>query len=156
MATIYLSIGSNYQREKNIIAALHLLQKQFGTLTVSPIYRSTAIENNGDDYFNLVVSLQSEDDVETLRRHLRRVEATLERNRDEPQRVSIDIDLLLYDNFVGTAAGYELPHPDIARYRHVSQPLADLAPDSLHPTLLKTYQAISDEVVGELQRVTIS
>lgn len=156
MAKIYLSIGSNYRREENITAALHLLQQLFGEIELSPIYRSKAINEGGNDYFNLVIGVKAENNIKTLRQQLRGIEAQLDRDRNDPRRVSIDIDLLLYDDCVGEFEGGELPHPDIARYRHVSQPLADLIPDTLHPALQQSYKAISEQTDGDVAMVTIN
>ena len=51
----------------------------------------------------------------------------------------IDLDLILYGNMQMNEDGLEIPSDDIAKYRFVLEPLVEIAPDNLHPTLQKSF-----------------
>lgn len=127
MTQVYISAGSNHNRQQNIAMALARLKKQFGELLISPIYQSPAVNAQGDDYYNLAVGFETALPVAELRRHLRETENELGRDRSRPEQVTVDLDLLLYGQVSGRVDDAELPHPDLFRHRHVLQPLADIA-----------------------------
>ena len=81
MAAVYLGLGSNIDAERNLRLAVAELRRLFGTLKVSPVYRSTALGFEGSDFLNLVVALEAETDpleiVEHIERRLGRVSRTL-------------------------------------------------------------------------------
>ncbi|MCW8890995.1 MAG: 2-amino-4-hydroxy-6-hydroxymethyldihydropteridine diphosphokinase, partial [Sedimenticola sp.] len=60
MARIWVSLGSNIEREKNIRAALHDLHKEFGALLISKVYESEAVGFSGDAFYNLVVGFDTD------------------------------------------------------------------------------------------------
>jgi 2-amino-4-hydroxy-6-hydroxymethyldihydropteridine diphosphokinase len=135
MARAYLSLGSNQDRERNLCACLERLEQRFGKLTVSPIYRCAAVGFVGDEFFNLVVGLDTDMGPADLDRALKVLEDELGRRRDRPRFSdrSIDIDLLLHDDRVESGAGVILPRPEICGQAYVLKPLSDLAPDQQHP-----------------------
>lgn len=155
MARIYLSIGSNFNREKNIKSALQELKQQFGKCQLSSVYQNPAIDGKGGDYFNLVAGFDAELEVLELFTLFRAIEATLERDRSNPNQVSIDLDILLYDDCVGDFNGVALPCSDIVNHLHVIQPLAELIPSNLHPILNKTFEALFLGFEGRMTRVQL-
>ena len=52
----------------------------------------------------------------------------------------IDLDLILYGDFQINRNGLELPSSDIEKYKFVLEPLAEIAPDDIHPILKKSYK----------------
>ena len=56
MTTVYLSIGSNIEREKHIRAGINALKKQFGNLTLSSVYESDAVGFDGQPFLNLIAA----------------------------------------------------------------------------------------------------
>ena len=60
MALIYLSLGSNINRERHIGAALDALANHFGALEISTVYESVAVGFEGDSFYNLVVGINSD------------------------------------------------------------------------------------------------
>ena len=56
----YISIGSNIDKDKNILASLQALEHHFGKLTISSIYESEPVGFTGDTFYNLVVGFNSE------------------------------------------------------------------------------------------------
>ena len=61
MANVCLGLGSNASPEENLKLAIDELQKHYGELQISAVYRSTAVGFDGADFLNLVVGLRSED-----------------------------------------------------------------------------------------------
>lgn len=149
--TIYLGLGSNKDPDQNIKAAIQALKTKFGDIQLSPVYRSVAVGFSGDDFLNAVVFATTELTVAELKQYLTALEDQAGRDRAQPKfsdRV-LDIDILLYDDWVGEFDGLLLPRDEITKYAHVLKPLADLAPDLLHPGTQQTYQALWDEFMGD-------
>lgn len=121
------------------------LKKQFGELTLSPVYESEPVDGRGGNYYNLVLGFQTEMPVVDLRDSLRQVESELGRARNHSGLVSIDLDLLLYGELNDCIDGIQLPHPDILRYRHVLQPLADIAGNLPLPGSEQTLHSLLNE-----------
>ena len=137
MAQIYLSIGSNIEPKKNIRDCLVRLRLEFGPLQISPIYHCAAVGFDGEDFLNLVVGLETRLGPKALSDRLKSLEEELGRRRDTPRFADrcIDIDLLLHDLNVGDYDGLQLPRDEILKYPFVLLPLAELAPEMVHPVL---------------------
>lgn len=144
MARVYLSLGSNIRRHLHISAALAALTREFGELTISSVYESEAVGFAGSDFFNLVVGVETTLDIAALSSVLKKIEDANGRNRQGPRFSprTLDIDILTYDDFVGTEAGVTLPREEITQNAFVLLPLAELAPDTLHPQLGQSYSQL--------------
>jgi 2-amino-4-hydroxy-6-hydroxymethyldihydropteridine diphosphokinase len=78
---------------------------------------------------------------EALLKELMAVEQAFGRDRsiqDGPR--TLDLDLLMVDELVLTKAGLVLPHPRLAERRFVLTPLAEIAPELVHPVLDRTME----------------
>ncbi len=141
MAIVYLSIGSNIRREYYISRCLDALAAEFGELLISSIYESEAVGFDGDDFYNLVVGLDTELALNALYHQLRKIEHEHERTRNAVKFSSrtLDIDILTYDGYVGEFEGGCLPRAEITRNAFVLWPLAELAAADLHPQLKQNY-----------------
>lgn len=141
MARVYISIGSNIDRQKHVLAALDALQEWFGELALSPVYESEAVGFDGEPFFNLVVGVDTGLSVAELSACFKQLEADNGRRRDVPKFSgrALDLDILTYDDLVGQVAGVELPRGEILKNAFVLKPLADVAPDERHPVCGKTY-----------------
>ena len=135
MSTVYLSLGSNRDAEFHICAAIRALNAAFANCRLSPVYRSKAVGFEGDDFINLVVSVETHLRPGEFRRHLRDLEDRYGRDRTKPKFSdrTLDIDILLYEDQIRKDPGLTLPRPEILKFAHVLKPLADLAPDFVHP-----------------------
>lgn len=160
MLQAWLSIGSNLQREQNIIAALDALQQSFGQLVVSPIYENVAVGFDGPPFYNLVVGISTNFPAADLHKAMRQIEddngrlRTAEKFSDR----SLDVDLLMLGDQVTDAGGKHLPRDDILKYGFVLKPLVDVAPDLIHPetgqSMQDHWQKFSDKE-SPMQVVTI-
>ena len=146
MARVYISIGSNIDREQHILAALDALQSCFSKLILSSVYESEAVGFDGSPFYNLVVGIDTQQSVAELSASFKQLEADNGRRRDVPKFSgrTLDLDILTYDDQVGTIDGVELPRGEILKNAFVLLPLAEIAPNELHPVLRKSYQELWD------------
>ena len=135
MPKIYLSLGSNIKPEENLNKAKELLSQEYQLEKESKTYKTKSEGFEGEDFLNQVVCLKTEDSAEEVVGMLKDIEKKIGR-KDRSEKFSdreIDIDLLLYGKYVGKALGKDIPHKDIDLYKFVLEPLAEIAPDLLHP-----------------------
>ncbi len=153
MAQVYLSIGSNMQRKRNISGGLKALKQHFGALEISTVYESEAVGFTGDNFFNLVVGFQAEQDVDSLNKLFKQIEADHDRTRLDQKFAprTLDIDLLLYDVLIRPEI--DLPRKEITRYAFVLKPLAEMAPDALHPEIKQSYQQLWQDFTDDKQKL---
>ena len=140
---VYVGIGSNIEQEKYIRLAVQSLEESFGEqcqLLLSPVYKTQAIGFDGDDFFNLVASFLSNLSPTEVEQKLKEIEHKngRRRNQEKFSARTLDIDLLLYDQEIIEDNGISVPRDEIEKYAFVLSPLADLAPDLIHPKTKKT------------------
>jgi len=144
MAIVYLGVGSNISPEENIAQAQQVLKNTFNVLSVSPVYQCPAFGFDGDDFLNLVVKVETIMSIEDVIQTLRGIEYDFGRpvKSQKYSSRSLDIDLLMYDDFVGEAVGYKIPRQDVARFDFVLKPLVDIDADLIHPELKLSMQQL--------------
>lgn len=161
MTEVFVGVGSNVERERRIPEGLHALQQQFGELRVSPVYETAAVGFDGSPFFNLVVSFGCCLSPRLLVESLHDIERQCGRRANSPRFAPrpLDLDLLLYDDFVIEEADLHLPRPDILQYGFALKPLADLIPARRHPVLGYSYSELwaqFDGVGRNLRVVTLA
>ncbi|MDI1302448.1 MAG: 2-amino-4-hydroxy-6-hydroxymethyldihydropteridine diphosphokinase [bacterium] len=141
MPRVYLSLGSNIDREKNIRSALHELESRYGDMLVSTVYESEAVGFTGDAFYNLVVGIDTEKPVATLAAELRAIEEAhgRERHGQKFSARTLDIDILTYGNACGEIDGVMLPRDETLKNAFVLRPLADVAGHDRHPGTARTF-----------------
>lgn len=135
MARVYVSVGSNIERERHVRSGVAGLRECFGPLTLSRVYESEAVGFTGGNFFNLVIGFDTEREVKKVVACLHDIEQLHSRDRRAPRFSSrtLDLDLLLYDDLVMEQAGIKLPREEITRYAFVLGPLAEITGDMPHP-----------------------
>ena len=134
MVRVYVSIGSNIDRDHNIATALRLLEASFGELQRSSVYESDAVGFDSDPFYNLVVGFDTRYSPREIQDRLHCIEEASGRIRTTGLSArTLDLDLLLYDDLVTDADGLVLPRTDISRYAFVLGPLAEIAGEQRHP-----------------------
>lgn len=140
MTRVYLGIGSNIDPESNLRLAVSELRRRFGAVRLSPVYAGPAVGFKGPDFYNLVAEIETSRSPRRILAEIEAIHRLARRERDGERLASrtLDIDLLLYDGLIASEPGIELPRPDVLEYAFVLRPLAELAPDFLHPLTGKT------------------
>lgn len=138
---VYISIGSNVDRERYVSAALDALDHWFGDIEISPVYESESVGFDGSPFLNLVVGIKTELSVGELSRRFKQLEADNGRRQDAPRfsARTLDLDILTYGNEIGRVSGVELPRGEIMKNAFVLWPLTDIAPNERHPVCGKSY-----------------
>ncbi len=143
--TVFISIGSNLYAEKNIILVKDHLDLLFD-VTYSSIYKTPAEGFVGEDFLNRVCKFETEMNPYEIRRILKEIEKDMGRTIDQKgmsNRV-IDLDLILYGDFEINDLELEIPSADIEKYKFVLEPLAEIAPNFIHPVLKVSYLDLLD------------
>lgn len=135
MALVYLGLGSNRQPEANLELGVRELAERFDLRATSSVYRNKAIGFEGDDFLNAVVCVETAMAPGDICLELEEIHKLAGRQRDTDPFVSrtLDIDLLLYDRLVMDAPPVRVPRADVLDYPFVLGPLAEIAPDYVHP-----------------------
>ena len=147
---VFVLLGSNYQAEENLETALTVLRRQCRIKGVSPVYQSPPADGAvTNDYLNMAVVVETDLPPENFKIEvLQAIEILLGRKRGPESRVTIDLDIMFWDEAVLDygARPWHVPHPDAAQYGHAVRPLADLAPDYVHPEDGRTLAEIAADL----------
>lgn len=144
---VYLSIGSNIDRENNISSCMQALQEQFPDIVFSTIYETPAFGFEGEAFLNLAAGFETNLSVTEIETYLKELETKHARQRGAKKFSSrtLDVDLLLYDDLI-LQPEKDLPRKEITQYAFVLFPLAEIAADFIHPELNQT--------IGEIAKVS--
>lgn len=156
MAIIYLGLGTNLgDREANLHLAMMLLREKVGDIyNVSSFYTSKPWGFvSGNDFSNAALMMDTELSPLELLQAVKNIEKKMGRTPKKDQlsyedRV-IDIDVLFYENRMINLPNLTVPHPHINTRDFVLMPLAEIAPDLVHPTLNKTILQLKNELPDE-------
>lgn len=154
MVKTYLGLGTNIgNRLRNLITAAALLAERAGdVLSISSFYETEPVGFQSDNQFlNAAVYLETTCSPQELLEITQAIEREMGRtsksvNGQYKDRI-IDIDILLYGDWVINQETLTLPHPLMQEREFVMAPLAEIAPMVVHPVSGKTMQQIFEEIV---------
>ena len=155
MATVYLGLGSNTgNRQENLNQALDLLSHRLRGEQVSATYDTEPVGNPDQPRFlNLVCRASTGLEPMALLTLVQGIESKLGRlphTSNEPR--PLDIDILFYGDRVMETPELVIPHPRLAERDFVLVPLAEIAPDLVHPVEGKTIRELK-QAINEVQGI---
>lgn len=150
MATVYIGIGSNLgEREENCRKAVGLFQENKIVVTNMSLMIETEPLGVTDQpkFINMAVEAHTDLGPEELLALLQEIEFKMGRlpSARWGPRV-IDLDILFYDDLVMKIDNLEIPHPYIKDRGFVLKPLAEIAPEKMHPVFKKSVKELFDDL----------
>lgn len=145
----YLSLGSNVgDRAGCLREAIGELAGLGHVSAVSSFYETEPVEFTDQAWFlNCAVALETTRPPEQLMTTLLSIERAMGRQREQDKGPrNIDIDILLYGDVVIDSLMLTIPHPAMAQRRFVLEPMAEIAPEVVHPVLKKTIRQLLEEL----------
>lgn len=154
MINVFLLLGSNLgSRQVYLQKAIGLIEQEIAPLTkTSGIYETQSWGKTDEpDYLNQVIQLKTELPAQTVLERILNIETMLGRKRDVKLGARIiDIDILFYGVNIINEAGLVVPHPELHNRRFTLEPLAELAPEFIHPVLKKNILELKRELKDSL------
>ena len=137
MTSVYLGLGANIAPQASLQAGITELRAAFGEVHLSPVYLAPAVGMDGPDFLNMVVAFICPMSHAELVQWICEIEIKHGRQRSagldiKPTSHGLDMDILLFGQLVDVNAN--VPRADILTCAYVLQPLADIAPNLMHPT----------------------
>jgi 2-amino-4-hydroxy-6-hydroxymethyldihydropteridine diphosphokinase len=150
MNNVFLLLGSNLGDRKLFLqqAILHIAYDIAPTQKISSVYETQSWgKTNEPDYLNMVIELETELSAQTILDKILAIEQVMGRVREEKwgSRI-IDIDILYYNDAIINEPGLHIPHPQLHNRRFTLEPLAEIAPDFIHPVLKKNNLWLKNEL----------
>ena len=151
MSVVYLGLGSNLgEREKNCLEAIKLLKEN----GIAVVRQSSLIETepwgmtDQPHFINMAAEVETGLPPHQLLALLMSIENKMGRDRTMKwgPRI-IDLDILLYDDLIIDTEELTVPHPFLHERDFVLRPLAEIAPDKVHPLLKKTVRKLLEELL---------
>jgi 2-amino-4-hydroxy-6-hydroxymethyldihydropteridine diphosphokinase len=149
MALVYLSLGSNLgNRDHYLEQARKAIEKSFSMVRFSKVYETEPVELTDQPWFlNQVVELRTDLTPETLLEWTRFLETQAGRQRTVPKGPrTLDVDILLYDEWILNVEELVLPHPRLEQRRHVLVPLMELSPEQVLPVTQRTVREALQQI----------
>ena len=156
MANVYFGLGSNLgDKRKQLLVATTLLAERGGDiLALSDFYKTTPWGYQSVyPFLNRVVHLETQLSPHELLALTQQIEGEMGRiAKSKDQHYidrAIDIDILLYDKVILQTPDLIVPHPLMHLRLFVLQPLAEIAPDLIHPVFNKTAMELYQELLSD-------
>ena len=155
MNTVYLLTGGNLgDRTTNLHAAEQHLYEHCGAVLKKSSLYETAAWGNADQpaFLNQALAVETKLSAKQLIRRILKIEKNMGRVRKEKNGPRlIDIDILLFNNDIIDISFLKIPHPELQNRRFALMPLAEIAPDIIHPVLHKSISVLLTECKDELE-----
>ena len=144
---VYLSLGSNVgDRSAQLRDALGRLSAIGHVVAVSSVYETEPMEFTQQPWFlNCAVLLETDKTPQELMTAILGIEEEMGRRPVQKKGPrSIDIDILLFGDMIMESKDLTIPHPAMHQRRFVLEPLAEIAPEVLHPAFKRTIRELLD------------
>ncbi|QDT66980.1 2-amino-4-hydroxy-6-hydroxymethyldihydropteridine diphosphokinase [Calycomorphotria hydatis] len=148
MNRVYLGLGSNIDPEEHLPQAVRLLADYGQVVAVSHVYENPPVGYlDQENFLNAAVLLETEIAADEIHPCvIVPIEQALGRVRDPNLKNgprTIDLDLLLVNDFVGTVGERDLPDKSLLKYAFVAIPMAEIAPAEVHPVTDESFAEIA-------------
>jgi deoxyguanosine kinase len=134
----YLSLGSNQGNKlENLQQAVDLIAEKIGAVVkISSVYKTESWGFKSDDFLNICIQISTGLNPENLLKSIHEIEILLGRKRVSEAGYKarlIDIDVLLFDTEIIISKELMVPHKEMLNRKFVLVPLAEIAPNIIHP-----------------------
>jgi 2-amino-4-hydroxy-6-hydroxymethyldihydropteridine diphosphokinase len=143
--TTYLSLGSNQGNKlENLQKTIDLIDENIGNVNkISSVYKTASWGYDSKDFLNCCLQVSTGLNPENLLKIIHKIELSLGRDRASEEGYEdriIDIDVLLFDTEIIFSKELIVPHKDMLNRKFVMVPLAEIAPNLLHPIVKQRMQ----------------
>ena len=154
MVNVFLLLGSNLgDRIQLLKQAINCIEAE-----IAPVVKQSAVyetqswgKTDSPDYLNQVVLIQTELSAQIVLQKILNIEWKIGRVREEKWGPRlIDIDILFYGDALIDEPELQVPHPELHKRRFTLAPLAEIAPNFIHPTLNKNILQLKNELNDNL------
>lgn len=154
MYIAYLLLGSNLGNSiKYLSDASKLITQRLGAVTSASSLYQTASWGKLDqpDFINQVIAIETELSPADLLKEVLSIELALGRERNEKWGSrTIDIDILLYGDQIVNESDLKIPHPFLHERRFCLEPLCEIAPKLVHPSLKRSFVDLLNDLSDSL------
>ena len=153
MALVFIGLGSNLGDTKNHVRTSWQrlgAHKEITILSLSSPYKTAPVGMESEHMFtNAVGVLQTTMSPHNLLQCMLSLEMDMGRDRSCGMDRTVDLDILYYDDEIIAEVDLEVPHPEMTSRLFVLAPLAEVAPDHMHPVLHQSSQQLKRLCVGD-------
>jgi deoxyguanosine kinase len=155
----FLSLGTNQGNKlENLQKAINLIDDRVGGIQkISSVYQTPSWGFEGENFFNICIKVSTYQQPEVLLSSLLEIEQELGRLRSSEkgyQNRKIDIDILLFDDEIIFSKLLIVPHPKMLERKFVLIPLAEIAPNELHP-IKKTQLSVCAQNCNDASEISM-
>ena len=149
--TVFLGIGSNLNKKKNILSCIKFFESSFKYCLISPTYQSPSFGFIGHDFHNLVIKIKTHFELLPLKKWLMYIEDIHGRDRRQKRysNRTLDIDILLFNTDVYQDGNITIPRPEILTQGYILKPLIDISIKMKHPKTQNTFEQHWDKLQNE-------
>lgn len=154
MADLYIGLGSNLgNKEAQIKTAMNEIETRIGTIVIqSGFFYSVPWGFDSNNHFvNACALIRTEIpplDCLTVLKNIEKGMGRLKTGKSRYEDRLIDLDILIYDQWIYSDAQLTIPHPHLHQRMFVLKPLMEIAPNLIHPsfkqTIITLYEALSE------------
>ena len=154
MAQIFISLGSNINKEHYMQSALKALKTHFKNIEHSSVFESEAVGFVGNNFYNSVVGAKTDRPLAEVCALLKEIERDNGRTPNDKKFSprTLDLDLLFYDDVICDSPA-QLPRDEITKNAFVLQPLSEVAPGFYHPVAKQTIAQLWNEYNNPQQKL---